>query len=896
MKTIQTTMALLLLLGAACGDGGGGSATPQQDTGADGGDAADAGDAGDTADTPEPDVAPDADVPEMDAGPVDLGEAVGPDEARAGFVTEEAQLIGGLKADGRIGDIKLYNSEIRVIIETEGRSAGGYRFWGGNIVDGDVVRPQGEPGRDLFGEIGLSWNLGIFQPTGVEIVSNGSIPGTAAHVRLTGINGRFDWAESFVRAIVSPSAVQVEVTYDYILEPGAKFVQQTMTVRNVADEDANIDFPLILSNHGDGLRQWNRNQGFGVEMGGVDAIRLASRDVSYAFEPMDTAFSVIFEYSNVVLTQQGPMFLTPGEETARTYRFHVTDQGDSGLNEGIADDARLLALVRGTVTLPDTADAATGYVTLFRNERPSTFAPLAADGTYEIYVAAGTYKVQAYVDQHAPSDVGSLELEEGGDASWDTSIDAAATLRVSVEEVGGDPVPARVMAIVPEDDETTVSPYPVAAARVGSDGDWGWVSEGNGGKISGVGMAALDGATTILVPAGRYRVVASRGFEYEIDETEITVVAGETADIELTIEKVVDTTGWISSDFHIHALRSPDSDTDLPTRALQALTENLDAPMITEHTQIGSVKAVAEALGFGEEVVSPPAQEVTTFAYGHFNAFPMAPKPGEFNGGAVFPYDKTPAELFTAIRDQNEGDEIIQVNHPRGGGFGSYFSWAEYDATTGVAANPGWDLNWDAIEVFNGSCGGGSQRDTYRDWVSFTNVGARKVLASGGDSHRENDPIGLPRNWIQVDKAAAAADPQALVAAVKARRMTVSCGPFVTMTASTGEGLGSTIGLDEVGSVTFQVQVQAPSWIDLVEVRLLRNGDPIDAQDITITEGGVRFEGTFTDSPEADAWYAVEVLGQGRILPVHKNGPPYAATNPIEVDADGDGEWTPPGL
>ncbi len=891
---MQMATVLAVLVAAGCGGGGGGSVSPGVDLGPD---VADVGRdvTPDTADAID-DAAPDADAPAPDAGPVDLGERLEPNQARAGFVTDEAQLIGGPKADGRVGDIKLYNSEIRVIVETEGRSAGGYRFWGGGIVDADVVRVEGEPGRDIFGEIGHSWNLGIFQPTGVEIVSNGSVPGTAAHVRLTGVNGRFDWAESFVRDIVSPDPVQVEVTYDYVLEPGARFVTHTMTVRNAADADANIDFPLILSNHGDGLRQWNKNQGFAVDMGGIDAIRLTGRDLGYALQPVDTTFSVIFEYSNVVLTQQAPMFLTPGAEMERSYRFHVTDQGDSGLTEAIAEDARLLALVEGTVTLPPSADAGTGYVTLYRNERPTTFAPLGADGSYSIYVAAGTYAVQAYVAGHAPSEMGALELDEGGDATWDSTIAEAATLDVTVSLPGADPVPARVMAIVPEDDETTPAPYAPGTARVGSEGDWSWVSAGSGGKISGVGLAELDGRTQIIVPAGRYRVVASRGFEYEIDEKEITVTPGQTVAVELTIEKVVDTTGWVSSDFHIHALRSPDSDTDYPTRARQALTENLDVPMITEHVQIGSVQQVADELGFGEHVVSPEAQEVTTFQYGHFNAFPMADRPGTYNRGAVFPYDKTPAELFAAIRDQNEGDEIIQVNHPRGGGFGSYFSWAEYDASSGTAANPGWDTNWDAIEVFNGGCHGGSQAETFRDWVSFTNVGARKILASGGDSHRENDPIGLPRNWIQVDKAAVAADPQALVAAVKARRMSVSCGPFVTVTASSGEGLGSLVGVDDQGAVSFNVRVQAPSWIDLVEVRLLRNGDPIDAADIVETEGGVRFEGSFTDIPETDAWYAVEVLGQGSILPVHKNGPPYAATNAIEVDADGDGEWTPPGL
>ncbi len=57
----------------------------------------------------------------------------------------------------------------------------------------------------------------------------------------------------------------------------------------------------------------------------------------------------------------------------------------------------------------------------------------------------------------------------------------------------------------------------------------------------------------------------------------------------------------------------------------------------------------------------------------------------------------------------------------------------------------------------------------------------------------------------------------------------------------------------------------------------------------------MRLDTVFTVSPAADAWYAVEVIGHGDMRPVTRAGPPYALTNPIEVDADRDGVWTPPG-
>ncbi|MEO1271797.1 MAG: CehA/McbA family metallohydrolase, partial [Myxococcota bacterium] len=295
-----------------------------------------------------------------------------------------------------------------------------------------------------------------------------------------------------------------------------------------------------------------------------------------------------------------------------------------------------------------------------------------------------------------------------------------------------------------------------------------------------------------------------------------------------------------------------------------------------------------------DKVTAVDGQEVTTFAYGHFNAFPLAYQPVEFNGGAVFPYDKQPAELFAAIRAQQPDDEIIQINHPRGTSFGAYFSYVGFDNTTGEVEFPEeWDLNWDTIEVFNGNCGRG---EPLNDWIAMTNLGLNKVLASGSDSHRENDPIGFPRNWIQVDRADAAADRQALVEPVRGRRVFVSCGPFVRFeTEARDAGIGDRITPNAEGEVAFWVQVQAPNWIQLDEVRLWRNGVAVDTVPIENQDSGVRFEMVLRDTPAADAWYAVEVIGSGSLQPVYFRSP-YALTNPIEVDANADGQWDPPGL
>ena len=83
-------------------------------------------------------------------------------------------------------------------------------------------------------------------------------------------------------------------------------------------------------------------------------------------------------------------------------------------------------------------------------------------------------------------------------------------------------------------------------------------------------------------------------------------------------------------------------------------------------------------------------------------------------------------------------------------------------------------------------------------------------------------------------------------------------------------------------------------------VHLLENGAPED--EVALAEwarpeglrAGVRFDGELVGRPSADAWYVVEVVGSGGLWPIEPGEDPYALTNPIEVDQDGDGTWTPP--
>ncbi|MDF1565240.1 MAG: CehA/McbA family metallohydrolase [Deltaproteobacteria bacterium] len=824
--------------------------------------------------------------PEPLPDPIDLTARLEAGQVQAGIVEHEDALIGGPKAEGQVGDIKLYNSHVAFIVEGV-RLASGYRYWGGNLADADLIRPEGEPGRDLYGEAFFSWNLEVFQPTDIIVVSDGRESGEA-HVRLTGRSVPFGFAESF-RDIFDADPVDLEIAYDYRLGPDDRALHLTISLTNVGDATSNINLPLVFSSHGDGVEAYAPGPGFEDQsaVANLPYSGAVGRDLSYGLIAADDDLNPLFAYKAVSLTTQEAYNLPAGRTTTLDYDFAVSEQSAAGLElvRGDLLGYQPGALIRGTVSLPDTVADETAWVAVRDGLKVASLAPVAADGSFEVPLEPGLYEVYAFASQHLPATPVTVDLGGGGEGTASLSIDRAARVTSTVTDTSGNPVPARVTFLRQAGTGSPESPSETRAI-------WSW-----GRGVSAVAYV-IDGPEEVVLPAGSYTAYATHGPSWEMDQKVVTVTEGESASISFQIEKVIDTSGWVSADFHIHAMRSPDSRVPYDIRAKQAATDDLDIPVLTEHVYVSTLQPIVDTLGLGDRVIGMVGHEVTTFSYGHFNAFPLDWRPLDPNGGAVYEHGRSPRELISAIRTQNgEADEIIQVNHPRSLGPGGYFSWIGLDAVADTTNKPDdWSLEWDSIEAFNGGCSrGGENGEAVDDWMAFTSNGYPKTLSSGSDTHDEDSPPGIPRNWIQLDKAAVAADPQAIVAAVRDRRLIVSCGPFVEFAAADGTRLGGRTGVDGSGVASFSVKVQAPSWMQLDEIRLLENGVPVTSANIAAETGVVRFEGTLEHTPAADAWYALEVLGSGSSAPMSWRGPPYALSNAIEIDADGDGSWTPPG-
>ncbi|HVY49472.1 MAG TPA: CehA/McbA family metallohydrolase, partial [Minicystis sp.] len=303
--------------------------------------------------------------------------------------------------------------------------------------------------------------------------------------------------------------------------------------------------------------------------------------------------------------------------------------------------------------------------------------------------------------------------------------------------------------------------------------------------------AALDtiystGTGVFPIPPGRYEVRIQRGFEYDAVTREIEIKDGQETELDASLERVVDTAGWISADLHVHAAPSPDAPAPLRDRVRSLAASGVEVAVATDHNRVTDYGPTVRALGLGGQMASVVGDEITTREpyLGHYNTFPLRP------GAAPVLFEKSPPDrIFDAARAEGPPGivPIVQVNHPRMGGIG-YFDLLRFDGTdverwrsrSNLAA-----LQFDALEVFNGDHYAyiSKVEEAMKDWFALLKAGFRDTATGNSDSHKLTyAEAGVPRNFVRVpNDDPAAFDPAAFVDAIRGGRVVVSSGPFVRL-------------------------------------------------------------------------------------------------------------------
>src|SRR5262249_44406832 len=139
-----------------------------------------------------------------------------------------------------------------------------------------------------------------------------------------------------------------------------------------------------------------------------------------------------------------------------------------------------------------------------------------------------------------------------------------------------------------------------------------------------------DGEATVELAPGDYTLVATRGTEWGIDRRAVTVAraapgSAAVGPIALTIDREVDTTGFIAADTHVHTLTfSGHGDASVEERMVTLAGEGVELAVATDHNHETDYRPVQEHMGLHEHFTPVIGDEVTT-GVGHMNAFPLDP-------------------------------------------------------------------------------------------------------------------------------------------------------------------------------------------------------------------------------------------------------------------------------
>jgi len=446
---------------------------------------------------------------------------------------------------------------------------------------------------------------------------------------------------------------------------------------------------------------------------------------------------------------------------------------------------------------------------------------------------------------------------------------------------------------------------------------------GDDGTVDGtlnVIYARLGKGTRVLRP-GLYRVGVTRGLEYEARDVQVTVAPGKATPVKVTLGRPVDTAGAISADLHLHAANSMDSDLSLTSRLIQLAAVGVEYAVATDHNAITDYGPAARQARLGRWLATVVGCEITPrrAEWGHFNIFPLDPK------SAVPPYtNQTPHEMFRHWHSLPT-KPVVQVNHPRMGGIG-YYNQVDLDRRHGRAFSRNFATSYDAVEVFNGDWMYKPEKveRNLRDWYMLLNTGHRFTATGNSDAHRLGyQEAGYPRTFVLV--GGTADDPArlprgAVEDAIRKHRVVVSSGPYVTLTRPADPKTPKTRPANVVGQqlkavpgqpTVLELTVQAACWVPVDSVEIVANGKTLEKIKLPQKLGratpmgpgkpsrcdAIRLRRTLRLTPKRDTWYVVVARSRTPLKVLrNKATAVFGFTNPVWIDADGDGRFTPPGI
>ncbi len=693
----------------------------------------------------------------------------------------------------------------------------------------------------------------------------------------------------------------MDIVTDYILEPGKNYVRVETTLTNTGAAPLNIFFGEFLNGSGQ-VQLFQPVVGFGEPLatfpcpsGAInkcDFVAYAGRDaaagVSYGYVNLIPG-STTFTTSGVTVPQLGVSILfallgispppfdiaaagTAGDSLTFT-RYFVVGNGTVSSVTDARNELECVATgtLTGTVTAGGAPMAGIDVAVLGPadpSQIPSFPANIAknvvthtqtdASGKYSLTLPPGNFNVMANLSGYPFEGGGATPVQHPvtiqlySTTTQDMALPATGALHVTLTDEASNPIPGKVSVVgfdPSPDPLNTNTAFGLGTIVTGVFGE----------RIGGSPPVPIDGlpfgitkviflgedgdSGTVPLEPGNYRVVVSRGPEYSIATQDITITAGSTTTVNAQIARVLNSAGLVASDFHVHCIESPDSKVARTERVRTMRAEGVDFFTPSDHDFRSDFNPTIASMGLTGEICTATSAEITTFDYGHFNAWPMSIDTSKVNGGSVdwgiaggtappgvgFPsngyYVQTPGQIFSAAHSGSvDGQSTVQVNHmyshfglQSGNGLAIDTGLTPPQSASSAIMGPAKRLNptvlnyfdsgFDALEVWIGDDRSQVYNNMYDeqdpsipvtkvrggtlgDWFNMLNQGIRRTAVADSDTHRQSlTQAGTPRTLVAADSDEPClapnlqAEADALSASVNAGRTIGTNAPIVRVTA-----------------------------------------------------------------------------------------------------------------
>lgn len=771
------------------------------------------------------------------------------------------QLPGGKEADGIIGDFVLRNDKVEAVISHNGhlRRANMSTFYGDNgITPGCLydLTPRGSNNDQIT----------VFTPSGQQ--------GPVSFVRIakTGEDG-----EAVVETVVSaPGNKGLYKRHEYRLKDGWQGVLITTTMRNEGKT-------VFKGSVADRWTNFSERGTFGG-INWADAIDPADK-AGYAYDWIE---------EDGMKRPPAEVTLKPGEEITFA-RFLAVGTSPA---EAVGLVASHKGVPGGRVTgdLIDKAERGIATATFdFLSGRTQLPAHPDAKGHFAFPFPAGAYKIE--IRGHGRETISAaLEVLANGGHELKFAMSDASAVAFNIRDDKGTSIPCKAQFI---GIGATKSP------NLGPD------NRAHGCKDQ---YHSENGDFRVQLDPGKYRIVVTRGIEFSHIAQEIDLQPGKTVEFKGVLQRLVQTPGWVSSDYHNHSTPSGDNTCGTDDRVINLAAEHIEFAPTTEHNRLYDWTPHIKKLGLSAEIHTVPGTEFTG-SMAHMNMFPLKPVPFTQDGG--LPAYQLDPRLNALVLRRFQGEDAsrwIHINHPD-----MVENFTDHDGDGRVDGGfQGLATMIDGIETQNYQTSqilDAFPYYTYRrgtqeyvgyirefQWLQNLNRGHKYWGIAVCDAHRiHGNGVGGWRTYVQSSTDdPAKLDWRELSRNSKAGRMILTTGPYLEV--STEDGIGAGGQTRGNGGTKLKVRVQCTDWIDIDRVQILVNGR--QRPDLNFTrkshgkmfqDGVVKFQQTINVPLSEDAHLIVVAFGENFDLKTGYGSSsqasikPCAYNNPIFIDVDGNG-------